>query len=53
LEESFDHRRARAVALLLPDHAAQIRREDLIALLSDALPLAEKSPQLNLAFDET
>lgn len=34
-------------------HAAQIRREDLIALLSDALPLVEKSPQLDLIFDET
>jgi hypothetical protein len=34
-------------------HAAQITREDLIALLSDALPLAEKSPQLDLVFDDT
>lgn len=35
-------------------HAAQIRREDLIALLSDALPLSAKtvSPQLLLFFDE-
>jgi hypothetical protein len=35
-------------------HAAQIRREDLIALLSDALPLSEKtvSPQMLLFFDE-
>jgi hypothetical protein len=35
-------------------HAGQIRREDLIALLSDALPTAAQmpSPQLTLPFDE-